>query len=609
VAGALDCPWEGHLTPTTRTSSFLHIFQLIRVVASRSSPKADSPPYRQVWWNIVLTVQSVSKRFADRRVLDAVTFSLDPGEKVGLVGPNGSGKSTLLRIIAGLESPDSGTVRLGPRTTVGYLPQQLEPDGAMTVQEALGAARTEWAAARRALEMATAALADSDGDSDRVIEDYAEALERFEAAGGWAVEHEIDVIREGLGLSEIPPDQPVAELSGGQKTRVSLGSLLLLSPTVLLLDEPTNYLDVPALAWLEYFVAESEQAMLIVSHDRRFLDRTVTSILEIDPSSQRLTRYAGTYSDYLAQKERDRAAHEARYHDQQEEIARVEAEIRSLKGKAQATEHGTINFHYRKIAKGVARRAKVQERRMQRSLEGEARIERPEDSKRLFLRGLTETAIDDRRLAVAATAVGCRLGNRDILRNIDLTIRGRDRVAIIGPNGSGKTTLLRALAGCIPVSGEVRLGQGVAPGYLHQELLKRTIPDSETILSAMRNAGGREESELRGILDQFLFSGDEAYKPVRVLSYGERVRLELAKMVVAGTDMLLLDEPTSHLDLPSVERLEAALERYRGPMVVVSHDRAFLENIGVSRVYVLEDGSLRECAGSQPLDDAWQSIS
>lgn len=538
-----------------------------------------------------------------------MTFSVEPGEKVGLVGPNGSGKSTLLRIVAGLESPDSGSVQIGPRDAIGYLPQQFEPDSGMTVHEAFLAARSDWTAAHDAFERATAALADPNADQEAAMDAYALALERFEAAGGWEIEHRIEAIHDGLGLGAIPLDRPIAELSGGQKTRVSLGGLLLSAPTVLLLDEPTNYLDVPALRWLERFVVESRQSALIVSHDRRFLDETVTRILEIDPATHRVASYAGNYSAYLDQKEHERATLEARYRDQQEEIARVESEIRALKNKAQTTERGTIHFHYRKIAKGVARRAKVQERRLQRSLDGEERIERPDAAKRLYFQSLAGAAMDDRRLAVAVSGLSCALGGRMILHDIDLTIRGGDRIALVGPNGSGKTTLLRALAGLVPVDGDVRYGQGIVIGYLHQELLRRPIPERETLLTAMQGAGGGEESAVRAVLDQFLFTGEEAHKPVRVLSYGERVRLELAKMVGSGANMLLLDEPTSHLDLPAVERLEAALATYRGPLVVVSHDRAFIHAIGVTEVHVMEEGRLRQIAGSQPLEEAWAAVS
>jgi ATP-binding cassette subfamily F protein 3 len=280
-----------------------------------------------------------------------------------------------------------------------------------------------------------------------------------------------------------------------------------------------------------------------------------------------------------------------------------------LKNRARRTEQGTINFHYRKIAKGVARRATVQERRLQRSIDSEVHIERPEYDRRLYLRSLSESGIAEQRLVLSAKEISVAFGDRAIFTDLSLTIRGGDRVALIGPNGSGKTTLLEVLAGIRkPGNGHVEFGTGVIVGYLRQEHLRLPVDPGHTVLDAMRKAGAGEEAAMRAILDQFLFTGQEVMKSVRSLSYGERVRLELAGLIGAGANVLMLDEPTNHLDLPAVERLQAALQAYRGPLVVSSHDRSFIDGIGVSAVWLMSDGGFRSIVGEHPLADAWQRI-
>ncbi len=544
----------------------------------------------------MLRVNGVSKRFPDGPVLEKVSFVLNAGEKVGLVGPNGSGKSTLLRIIAGRLRPDGGTVTLGPGDRAGYLEQYPEEDLARTVAEALTAANPDLVAARVAMEAAGETLAAPGLDAaaqEEALAAYGAAAERFEALGGYEVEGRAEAAADGLGLSEIDGARPVASLSGGQKTRLALARLLLSEPTILLLDEPTNYLDLPATLWLERFIAGSPHAAIIVSHDRRFLDRTVGSILELDAETRGVTSYAGGYSDYAAAKRREREKQEAAYQDQVERIAAFERQIGALKGKAMATETGTIHFHYRKIAKKVAKRAKAQERRLERYLAEEKRVERPEDPKRLYLEDLTERALTDRRLAVAARGLRAAYGDHVVFDGVNLAVHGGDRLALVGPNGSGNSTLLRALAGRLPAAGEVRLGDGVRVGYLPQEHAPDPADAARTVLQLFRAGVVGHEDEARAFLDKFLFSGDEVHRRVDELSWGERAKLALATLVASGANFLLLDEPTSHLDVAALERIEAALAEYRGPLVVASHDRYFLSNIGVTGVLLLEDGRLR----------------
>lgn len=548
---------------------------------------------------MTLKVSNLAKRFPDGLIFEQVSFVLNPGEKVGLVGPNGSGKSTLLKVIAGRLAHDAGAVSLGSGDRVGYLEQYPEADLGRAVAEALTAVNPEMDAARATMARASAALSAPDltpEAQEAALAVYGAAAERFERLGGYEVEARAEMIADGLGLAAIAGDRLVSSLSGGQKTRLALARLLLSEPTVLLLDEPTNYLDLPALLWLERFIAASPHAAIIVSHDRRFLDRIVGGILELDPETRALRRYPGTYSDYAATKVREREKHEAAYQDQVERVAAFERQIGMLKGKALTTELGTINFHYRKIAKKVAKRAKSQERRLERYIESEDRLERPEDPKRLYLDDLAEGALVDHRLAVAARDLGVAYDETTIFEGLNLEVHGGDRLAIVGPNGGGKSSLLRALAGQLPdhTSGVVTYGEDVKVGYLPQEHGGDPIAGARTVLETFRADVIGYEDEARAFLDKFLFSGEQVLRRLDQLSYGERAKLALAILVASGANLLLLDEPTSHLDLAALERIESALAEYPGPLVVASHDRYFLSRIGITGVLLLQDGQLRQ---------------
>jgi ATP-binding cassette, subfamily F, member 3 len=550
----------------------------------------------------MLRVSNLAKRFPDGVVLDKVSFVLNAGEKVGLVGPNGSGKSTLLKIIAGRLRQDSGAVALGPGDRAGYLEQYPEADLARTVREALTAVNPALDAARAAMEQAAvtmAAPALAPEEQEAAIAAYGAASERFEQLGGYDVEARAEAVAAGLGLRAIAGDRLVASLSGGQKTRLALARLLLSEPTILLLDEPTNYLDLPALLWLERFVAASPHAAIVVSHDRQFLDRTVRAVLELDAETHTIRRYDGTYSDYAAVKARERAKQEAAYQDQQERIAAFERQIAATKSHSLYTETSTQNDHLRRLSKKVAKKAKSQERRLERYIESEERVERPDDPKRLYLHDLAEGALTDRRLAVSAhdlrVSYGAEPDAATILAGVDLEVHGGDRLALVGPNGSGKSTLLRALAGQSEgtVTGTVRYGDGVRVGYLPQEHGGDPEASARTVLDTFRAQVVGYEDEARAFLDKFLFTGDEVYRRLDQLSYGERAKLALALLVASGANLLLLDEPTSHLDVAALERIETALAAYPGPLVVASHDRYFLGRIGVTGVLRVEDGQLQ----------------
>jgi ATPase subunit of ABC transporter with duplicated ATPase domains len=536
----------------------------------------------------------VSKAFGAEPVLANVSFVLSRGERVGLVGPNGSGKSTLLRILSGELALDEGSVWVDPSDRVGYLPQYPRDELHLTVREAL---LRDNPAARLQARMAglKASMSEArEGRLDRLLAQYAEAREAFEALDGYALEARMEAVVEGLALEAAGFEAPVATLSAGNKTKLSLARLLLSGATILLLDEPTNYLDLPSLLWLETFVGQSDRSYVIVSHDRRFLDRTVTSILALDPVEHTMRVWPGNFSDYAGARLREEQKLLEAYRDQQAEIARIEEDIRRTKEQARSVERHVISGMgadvKRRYAKKVARKAKARERRLERVLE-EKKIEKPRQSWGLHLVDLGRDPIADNRTALEVEGLSAGYGDRTVLRGIDLTVRGRDRLAILGANGSGKSTLLRCVTGELPYRGKVRVGNSVRVGSLSQE--GDEMPLDRTVLDLFRSRTEMREDEARTYLHKFLFTGDEVFKPVRALSYGQRSKLALAVLILSGANFLILDEPTSHMDMPALEAMERSLEEYRGPLLLVSHDRYFIERIGLNRFEVMEAGRLR----------------
>ncbi len=558
-----------------------------------------------------LQVSDLTKRFPDGPVFEHVSFVLDAGEKVGLIGPNGSGKSTLLKIIAGRLRQDGGTVGSGPGDRIGYLEQYPEAELERTVGAVLTAVNPEMDAARTAMATSGAALATPDldnGAQEAALAAYGAAAEAFDRLGGYEVEARAAAVADGLGLGAIAGARLVSSLSGGQKTRLALARLLLAEPTVLLLDEPTNYLDLPALLWLERFLVTSPHAAIIVSHDRRFLDRTVAGILALDPETRTVKRYVGGYTAYSAARARERQRQETAYQDQVGRIAAFEQDISKLKSNAHYTESMTQNDYIRGRAKKVAKRAKSQEKRLERYIEGEERVERPAAPRHLYLADLAADALTDDRLAVAAHDLRVAFGATVVLDGVDLALHGGERVALVGPNGGGKSTLLRALAGQAlgEMSGTIRYGEGIQVGYLPQEGGGDPVAGARTTLEAFRAEVVGYEDEARAFLDKFLLSGELVGRHVAQLSYGERAKLALAILVAGGANLLLLDEPTSHLDGDAIERIEAALAEYPGPLLVASHDRYFLSQIGVTGTVALEGGRLRHLGS---LDEYEQALS
>jgi len=542
----------------------------------------------------VLRVSALGISYGADPVLQDVSCVLNTGERAGLVGPNGSGKSTLLRVIAGELRPDRGSVWIDPADRVAYLPQYPQDELQLSIRESLLRGGGVGELQRRLAEMERA-MPSAQGDAlDALLAEYAASRETFEQRGGYELEGRLEQVVSGLALDAVDLDLPVGALSGGAKTKLSLARLLLSGASILLLDEPTNYLDLSALLWLERFVREGDRSYLIVSHDRRFLDRTVGSILELTVAEHTLRVWPGNYSLYAEGRLREEQKRLAAYRDQQERIAKIEEDIRRTKEQARDTETATNNDVLRRYAKKVAKRAKAREHRLERELD-ENTIEKPTRGWGLHLVDLGRDPIDDQRLALEVTNLHAGYDHHQVLRGVDLLIRGRDRVALMGENGSGKSTLLRCLTGHMAFEGSVRMGPSVRAGLLSQE--SEELPLDRSVLEVFRSRTEMYEDQARTYLHKFLFTGHEVFQPIGTLSFGQRSKLALAMLILSDANLLLLDEPTSHLDLPALEAIEDALAQYQGPLLLISHDRYFVERVGITRVEVLADGRLHAVEG------------
>ena len=511
-----------------------------------------------------ISARNVSKSYAAVQVLDRVSLVVSPGDRVGIVGPNGIGKSTLLRVLAGLEHPDHGeVVRAG---AVGYLPQEAEAREGETVRGYL-ARRTGVGAAEHELD-ALAARLDAEPE---LAHDYTEALERYLLLGGEDFDARAGAVLDDVGLGR-RADRELASLSGGEAARAALAAILLARFDVFLLDEPTNNLDFAGLDRLERFFDGLAAGVVLVSHDRSFLDRTITRVVELEAETRRVHEYAGTWTDYEAARMRARARHEAAYADfvgERDHYSSLLAHRRdeARAGGAMADRRGT-NALRGKVGQAKNRLARLEE------------VEKPWSPWRLQLQfSSAPPAGTIAELAGAVVEAGSfRLGP------VDLELSFADRVAIVGANGSGKTTLLRALAGELPLSrGSRRVGAATVFGELNQarDLFTGVLLDDVTRLSAL------PPTEARTLLAKFALGADDVERPAASLSPGERTRAALALLAARGVNCLILDEPTNHLDLEAIEELETALADYDGCLVVVTHDRRFLERLAVTRTISL----------------------
>src|SRR5215211_5020350 len=538
----------------------------------------------------MLTASNISLRFGDLLVLDSISFSINPHDRIGLVGPNGAGKSSLLTVLAGMRRPDIGSVSVMAGNRVGYLRQGFADLDDGTLRDLIDAQLEGLLQAHAQFEQATTRLSREGVDFDAALDELATVTDLFENRGGFGRLDELYSLLATFGLAGIPLETPLKRLSGGEKTRAGLAVLLTAQPDLLLLDEPTNHLDVDGLQWLERFVADYDGAVVMVSHDRAFLDATTTRIFEIDPTSRTMTAFTGNYSDYLHAKQRADDAQLEDYERQQLQIARIERDIRAVSSHAHKTENSTTNDYLRGHSKKVARTAKVRERKLERMLDSSQRLEKPERRWGLAVE-LSAPGVSGRDVLVAGN-LALEYGDRVLFSGLHLHVQCGERVVITGPNGAGKSSLLRILGGfAAPTSGSVRHGAAVKAGFFAQE--QDTVALDQSAHDQVRDAAPGDEGEARAFLHKYLFSGDDALRPAGELSYGERARLALALIVRRGANLLLLDEPLNHLDLPSRERFEEALLHFDGTTVMVLHDRYAINRLA-TRILELRDGKLTE---------------
>ena len=506
----------------------------------------------------MIHVEGLSKRYGDRVLLADVSWHVKKRDRIGLSGPNGAGKTTLLRMLAGLEEPDAGQIRMASDTTIGYLPQDGIVHKGRTVYEEVVLAFQELLALKEEqhrIEDELAHATEDAGGHEKLLERYAEVTERFKHLGGYEIDARVADVLKGLGFSLADQTRKTEEFSGGWQMRVALAKLLLARPNLLLMDEPTNHLDLPARNWLEEYLAGYPGSVVLVSHDRYFLDATVKRITEVGLKT--LTDYHGNYSKYLVEHEARMSRLRESHQRQSEEIEKAEAFINRF--RYQATK-----------ARQVQSRIKL--------LDKVERIEIPPERKKIRFK--FPDAPKPGRVVLEAKGVRKAFGENVVLRHLDLMVERGDRIALVGPNGAGKSTLMRLLAGVdVPDEGQRVLGHRVVLDYFAQDQAAVLNP-ARTVYEEMSSASPTTMVPLiRNILGGFLFSGDDVNKRVAVLSGGERNRLALAKMLLNPSNLLLLDEPTNHLDLDSKEVLLEALSDYVGTLVFVSHDRYFVDKL------------------------------
>jgi ATPase subunit of ABC transporter with duplicated ATPase domains len=548
---------------------------------------------RRVTTSATLSARDVTVSLGSKTVLDGIDLTLAPGHRVGVVGPNGVGKTTLLQVLAGLLLPDRGSVRRAPPgANVGYLPQEPDRRPAETAEQFL-ARRTGVAEAASALDRAAAALAsEAPGSEDT----YAGALDRWLALGGADLDTRIIVVCRDLGLPTSLLVQPTSTLSGGQAARLELSAILLSRFDVYLLDEPTNDLDLEGLERLERFVGDLEAGVVLVSHDRAFLERIVTSVLELDEHTRRATRYEGGWLAYLEEQAvARRRAEEAytAYADRRRELSERARRQRAWTraGIARAVKHPRDgDKHIKRKAVASAEGRSGDARRTERMLARLERVDKPWEGWDLRL----ELATAPRSGDVVASLAGAVVERGPFrLGPVDLEIAWADRIAIVGPNGGGKTTLLDALLGRVTLAAGTRmLGASVVVGELDQA--RRRLPPERPLLEGFLGATGFEVAPARSLLAKFDLGVDDIDRVVAELSPGERTRALLALFAAVGVNCLVLDEPTNHLDLPAIEQLEMVLETFEGTMLLVTHDRHLLEAVEVDRVLDVRDGQVTE---------------
>ena len=536
----------------------------------------------------MLTAHHIYKTYGIQPILQDVSFSISANEHIGLIGPNGCGKTSLMRILAGIEQPDSGTVAsTRPNLRIGYLAQGMDFNPEQTLQTTLNLNLVSQADLESDIASLATALAFNPNDSD-VQAKYDLTLHQLSS-----VNRPPSTVLNPLGLADIPLDTPVSHLSGGQKTRLMLARVLLEEPKLLLLDEPTNHLDIEMLEWLEDWLNRFQGTALIVSHDRAFLDNTVETILDLNPKTHTIRSYAGNYSEYLEQYLNEQDKQLSAYHDQEVEIRRMKQDITRTKEQARHVEITTTSRTpgVRRYAKKVAKKALSREKKLDRYIDADERVEKPKSSWQMKLEFDSDNIQSKHVLSTESLSIGYAL-NKPLLENLNLYIRAGQRIGLTGSNGTGKTTLIRTIAGKLnPLAGNLKLGANVKLGYMSQE--QELLNPNLNALQTIQSVATMNETEARNFLHYFLFKGDDALRPTSDLSFGERARLQLGLLIAQGCTFLLLDEPINHLDIPARARFEEALTNFNGTILAVVHDRYFLERFATD-VWHLKDGKIEK---------------
>ena len=524
----------------------------------------------------IVTCVQVGKSFGAESIFAGVSFQIDPQNRIGLVGPNGAGKSTLLNLLAGREEPDEGTVARQRNIRIGYLTQTTDFQPENTLREEMLTVFEQVRVWERELSDLAYELSASTAQQESTLHEhlmqrYDDLQSRFEHAGGYTYENRVDQVLDGLGFTREQQSSPVSHLSGGQQTRAALGKLLLQEPDLLLLDEPTNHLDLAALEWLETYLLSWKGAMMVVAHDRYFLDKVVSRTIEI--AFGRIEEYPGNYTKYLHLREERMERRLREYEAQQAHIAHTEEYIRRYKAGQRSRE-----------ARG-----------RQKLLDRLERVERPQDFPEMHFEfnavvDSGQLVLSTQKLVVGYVPAYPGGEPNALVQVADLELLRGDRVGLLGPNGAGKTTLLRTIIGELPpLSGQVYPGHNVRIGYYSQT--HTGLNADRTIIDEIRQVSVLSEEGARSFLGRFLFTGDDVFKPIGALSGGERSRVALAKLTLLGSNVLILDEPTNHLDLQSRQFLEEVLGEFEGTLLFVSHDRYFIDSLA-TKVWVIEDGVL-----------------
>lgn len=526
---------------------------------------------------MLISLQNISFYFGSRAILEDANWQVHTGERIGLVGPNGAGKSTLLRLITGAYTPDGGVINKPKDVTIGFFNQDLlsfsTNDNILNVgMQAFERAK----AIEKDLERLTLELESKPSD-EKLLDDYSHALHDFEVAGGYEMEHRTAEVLEGLGFSTADLQRPYNEFSGGWRMRVLLAKMMLQAPDLLLLDEPTNHLDLPSIEWLERYLQGYPGSVVIVSHDRYFLDRMVTKIVEV--FQRDLIQYSGNYTFFETEKAERMELQQRAYENQKDYIRQQERFIERFRAKATKA---------------------AQAQSALKRLEKLDRIEAPDASVPVMNINF-DVAVQPGKIINTLTKVTKKFGDLTILDKASAELMRGDKIALIGANGKGKSTLLRIIAGRETFEGERKEGHNIEESFYAQHQLEALNVELE-ILEEMKRAGsGKTELELRQLLGCFLFSGDDVFKKIKVLSGGEKARVALAKVIAAKANFLMLDEPTNHLDMQSVEMLIEALNKYEGTFILVSHDRYFISQTA-NKIWEIIDGEIKEFVGTY---DEW----